>query len=67
MKADIRGLAVFLVLTASVAVAREPSRVAPESAPSSGDVAPAGEPGDRLEVKGDPVPIASGIPNRSRA
>ena len=67
MKADIRGLAVFLVLTASVAVAREPSRVAPESAPSSGDVAPAGEPGDRLEVKGvvyaadgrTPVPKAS--------
>jgi protocatechuate 3,4-dioxygenase beta subunit len=52
MKADTRGLVACLVLAASVASAREPSRVAPDSAPSSGDVAPAAEPGERLEVKG---------------
>ena len=33
-------------------LARDPARVAPESAPSSFAVAPAGEPGQRLEVKG---------------
>ncbi len=67
MKADTRGLVACLVLAASVAVAREPSRVASETAPSSGEVAPAGEPGERLEVKGvvyaadgrTPVPKAS--------
>jgi protocatechuate 3,4-dioxygenase beta subunit len=67
MKADTRGLVACLVLAASVASAREPSRVAPDSAPSSGDVAPAAEPGERLEVKGvvyaadgrTPVPKAS--------
>jgi protocatechuate 3,4-dioxygenase, beta subunit len=32
--------------------AAEPSRIAPKGAPSSGDVAPAGEPGSRLEVSG---------------
>ncbi len=57
----------LLVLSAAVALARDPSRMAPASAPSSGDVAPAGEPGERLEVKGvvyavdgrTPVPGAS--------
>ena len=52
MKLKTRGLVAFLVLSSSVAAAREPSRLAPENAPSSGEVAPAAEPGDRLEVKG---------------
>jgi protocatechuate 3,4-dioxygenase beta subunit len=69
MKAQVRGAIALLVLSASasVALARDPSRMAPASAPSSGDVAPAGEPGERLEVKGvvyaadgrTPVPNAS--------
>jgi protocatechuate 3,4-dioxygenase beta subunit len=41
-----------MALQAAPAFAREPARVAPESAPSSAAVAPAGEPGQRLEVKG---------------
>ena len=60
-------LAFTLLLSASIAAAREPSRLAPDGAPSTADVAPAGEPGDRLEVKGvvyaadgrTPVPKAS--------
>jgi len=52
MKLKTRGLVAFLVLGAALAAAREPSRLAPESAPSSGEVASAAEPGDRLEVKG---------------
>jgi protocatechuate 3,4-dioxygenase beta subunit len=48
-------------------LAAEPSRIAPQDAPSSADVAPAGEPGARLEVSGvvyaadgrTPVPGAS--------
>jgi len=52
MKADARGLVALLVLSASVAAARDPARLAPEDAPSSGDVAPAGEPGERLELRG---------------
>jgi protocatechuate 3,4-dioxygenase beta subunit len=67
MKLKTRGLVACLVLSAPLAAAREPSRLAPENAPSSGDVAPAIEPGDRLEVKGvvyaadgrTPVPKAS--------
>jgi protocatechuate 3,4-dioxygenase beta subunit len=47
-----RGLVACLVVSASLAVARDPSRLAPEGAPSTADVAPAAEPGDRLEVKG---------------
>lgn len=47
-----RRLALLMALLASPALAREPARVAPESAPSSAAVAPAGEPGQRLEVKG---------------
>lgn len=45
-------LALVMALLAAPALAREPARVAPESAPSSAAVAPAGEPGERLEVKG---------------
>jgi len=67
MKTRVRAFVALLVLSAPFALAREPSRLAPASAPSSGDVAPAGEPGDRLEVKGvvyaadgrTPVPSAS--------
>lgn len=59
------GLAVCV--SASVVQARDPQRVAPEHAPSSADVAPADEPGERLEVRGvvyapdgrTPVPQAS--------
>jgi protocatechuate 3,4-dioxygenase beta subunit len=51
MKLETRLAAAFLVLAAP-ALARDPSRVAPDGAPSSADVAPAGEPGQRLEVKG---------------
>ena len=46
------GLVVSLLLSASIAAAREPSRLAPDDASSTGDVAAAAEPGDRLEVKG---------------
>ena len=62
-----RGLAACLVASASLAVARDPSRLAPEGAPSSGDVAPAAEPGERLEVKGvvyapdGRTPVAEGL------
>jgi len=47
-----RCLALAMALLAAPALAREPARVAPESAPSSAAVAPAGEPGQRLKVKG---------------
>jgi protocatechuate 3,4-dioxygenase beta subunit len=67
MQAQVRGAVALLVLSAPLALARDPSRLAPGSAPSSGDVAPAGEPGERLEVRGvvyaadgrTPVPNAS--------
>jgi protocatechuate 3,4-dioxygenase, beta subunit len=52
MNPRTRGLAAAFVLSAALAAAREPSRLAPENAPSSGEVAAAAEPGDRLEVKG---------------
>jgi len=42
----------MLVLLAVPALAGDAARVAPEGAPSSAAVAPAGEPGQRLEVKG---------------
>jgi protocatechuate 3,4-dioxygenase beta subunit len=56
-----------LALLASPVGAREPTEVAPEGAPSSGVLAPATEPGARLEVSGvvyasdgrTPVPGAS--------
>ena len=56
-----RCLASVLVLLAAPVLARDPARVAPESAPSSAAVAPAGEPGQRLEVRG--VVYASGWPD----
>ena len=59
--------AVAVMLLALPALARDPSRTAPAQAPSSADVAPAGEPGERLEVRGvvyaadgrTPIPRAS--------
>jgi protocatechuate 3,4-dioxygenase, beta subunit len=67
MNTQVRGVVALLVLSASVALARDPSRTAPASAPASGEVAPAGEPGERLDVKGvvyaadgrTPIPGAS--------
>jgi protocatechuate 3,4-dioxygenase beta subunit len=67
METPVRAVVALLVLSAPLALARDPSRIAPASAPSSGEVAPAGEPGERLEVKGvvyaadgrTPVPNAS--------
>jgi protocatechuate 3,4-dioxygenase beta subunit len=47
-----RGVVSMLVLLAAPALARDPTRLAPETAPSSAVVAPDGEPGERLEVKG---------------
>ena len=50
MKASVLILApTFLALPL---LALEPSRIAPRDAPSSAEVAPAGEPGSRLEVSG---------------
>jgi protocatechuate 3,4-dioxygenase beta subunit len=48
----VKGLAVAVTLLALPLAARDPSRVAPKDAPSSADVAPPGEPGERLEVSG---------------
>jgi protocatechuate 3,4-dioxygenase beta subunit len=52
MKVKAPSLAVALTLLALPLVARDPTRFAPKDAPSSGDVAPASEPGERLEVNG---------------
>ena len=52
MKLKTPSLAVALTLLALPLLARDPARVAPKGAPSSADVAPAGEPGERLEVTG---------------
>jgi protocatechuate 3,4-dioxygenase beta subunit len=52
MKLKAPSLAVALTLLALPLVARDPTRVAPKDAPSSGDVAPPSEPGERLEVTG---------------
>jgi protocatechuate 3,4-dioxygenase beta subunit len=52
MKTRVRAVVALLALSAPLAFARDPSRIAPATAPSSGEVAPAGEPGERLEVKG---------------
>lgn len=52
MKTLVHAVAASLVLSASLALARDPSHVAPEGAPSSGEVAAADEPGERLEVSG---------------
>ena len=45
-------VAAVLALSAAPLLAREPQRIAPGNAPSSGEVAPAQEPGERLEVSG---------------
>jgi len=52
MKVKAPSLAVALTLLALPLLARDPARVAPKGAPSSADVAPPGEPGERLEVTG---------------
>jgi len=52
MKILVRAVTASMVLSTSLALARDPSRIAPEGAPSSGAVAPADEPGERLEVSG---------------
>ncbi len=52
MKVKVSRLAAALMLLALPLLAREPTRVAPDGAPSSADVAPPGEPGQRLEVSG---------------
>ena len=52
MKVKASSLAVALTLLVVPLLAREPARVAPNDAPSSADVAPRGEPGERLEVSG---------------
>ena len=52
MKLKPSGLALAVTLLALPLLARDPARVAPTGAPSSADVAPPGEPGERLEVSG---------------
>jgi protocatechuate 3,4-dioxygenase beta subunit len=52
MKVKAPCLAVVLALVALPLAARDPTRLAPRNAPSSADVAPPGEPGERLEVSG---------------
>ena len=52
MKMKVSVLSVAAPLLALPLLAVEPSRVAPKDAPSSADVAPAAEPGQRLEVNG---------------
>lgn len=52
MKMNRASLAAALALLSVPLLARDPSRIAPASAPASADVAPAGEPGERLEVSG---------------
>ena len=42
----------WMLLVATPLLARDPARVAPPTAPSSAAVAPRGEPGQRLEVRG---------------
>jgi len=48
----LKSVAAVLALSTAPLLAREPSRLAPENAPSSGEVASAQEPGERLEVSG---------------
>jgi protocatechuate 3,4-dioxygenase beta subunit len=52
MKRKAPSLAVVVTLLALPVLARDPTRVAPNDAPSAGDVAPPSEPGERLEVSG---------------
>ncbi len=47
-----KGIVLAALLVAGPALAREPSRVAPKDAPSTGEVAPPSEPGERLVVSG---------------
>ena len=59
--------ALAALLLPAILLAREPARIAPSEAPSSGEVAASAEPGERLEVAGvvfaadgrTPVPRAS--------
>lgn len=52
MKVNPSWLTVAVTLLALPLLAREPARIAPDDAPSSADVAPSDEPGERLEVSG---------------
>lgn len=52
MKVKVSALAVASAFLALPLLAVEPSRIAPRDAPSSAEVAPAGEPGSRMEVSG---------------
>lgn len=52
MKVKVWILAFALTLLALPLLAREPNRIAPKDAPSTADVAPNGEPGQRLAVSG---------------
>ena len=52
MKLKVPVLAAAVTLLALPLLARDPTRIAPENAPSSGDVAPPNEPGERLAVSG---------------
>lgn len=52
MKLKLSGLAVGVSLLALPVLAADPSRIAPKDAPSVASVAPADEPGSRLEVSG---------------
>jgi hypothetical protein len=52
MKLKVEGCLLGAVLSALPALAAEPSRLAASDAPSSGEVAPASEPGERLDVTG---------------
>ena len=55
----LKPLAAASLLLAVPVLAREPQRVAPAGAPSSGAVAGPGEPGDRLAVIRAPWPAAA--------
>jgi protocatechuate 3,4-dioxygenase, beta subunit len=52
MKVKVAVLPLALVLLALPVLARDPTRIAPKGAPSSGEVAPSSEPGQRLAVSG---------------
>ena len=52
MKMKRCGLALALSLLSGPLLAREPARIAPPGAAAAADLAPAGEPGERLEVSG---------------
>jgi protocatechuate 3,4-dioxygenase, beta subunit len=48
----VPNLAIALTLVALPLLARDPTRIAPQGAPSSAEVAPSSEPGQRLAVSG---------------